>query len=67
MIKPFLTNKGCIEKSDIMLRDGEKMITDEKKIVQLFNDHYINIVDQFCGFKPKKEEFDFGHAIRMGS
>ena len=50
-----------------MLRDGGKMITDEKKLVQLFNDHYINIVEQFCGFKPKKVEFDFGHAIRMGS
>ena len=59
-IKPFLTNKGCLEKSDIMLRDDEKMITDEKKLVQLFNDHYINIVERSCGFKPEKVEFDFG-------
>ena len=43
-IKPFLTSKVCLENSDIMLRDDEKMITDEKKLVQLFNDHYINIV-----------------------
>ena len=40
-MKPFLTNKGCLEK---MLRDDKKMITDEKKLVQPFNDHYINIV-----------------------
>ena len=59
-IKPFLTNKGCLEKSDIMLRDDEKMITDEKKLVQHFNDHYINIVERSCGFKPEKVEFDFG-------
>ena len=59
-IKPFLTNKGCLEKSDIMLRDDEKMITDDKKLVQLFNDHYINIVERSCGFKPEKVEFDFG-------
>ena len=39
-IKPFLTNKGCLKNSDIMLRDDEKMITDEKKLVQLFNDHF---------------------------
>ena len=25
-IKPFRTNKGCLENSDIMLRDDEKMI-----------------------------------------
>ena len=40
-----------------MLGDGEKVITDEKKLVQLFNDHYMNIVERSCGFKPEKVEF----------
>ena len=62
VIKPFLTNKGCLENRDIMLRDDEKMITDEKKLVQLFNDHYINIVERSCGFKPEKVEFDIGSS-----
>ena len=65
-IKPSLKNKGCLEKSIIMLRDDEKMITDEKKLVQLFNDHYISIVEQSCGFKPKKVEFDFGSSNKNG-
>ena len=65
-IKPFLTNKGCLENSDIMLRDGEKMITDEKKLVQLFNDHYINIVGRSCGFKPEKVEFDIESNSKNG-
>ena len=43
-----------------MLRDDEKMITDEIKSVQLFYDHYINIVERSCGFKPEKVELDFG-------
>ena len=43
-----------------MLRDDEKMITDEKKLVQLFNDHYIYIVERSCDFKSEKVEFDFG-------
>ena len=43
-----------------MLRDHQKMITDEKILVQLSNDHYINIVEQSCGFKPEKVDFDFG-------
>ena len=34
------------------------MITDEKKLVQLFNDHYINIVQRSCGFQPEILEFD---------
>ena len=65
-IKTFLTNKGCLEKSDIMLRDDEKMITDEKKLVQLFNDHYINIAERSCGFKSEKVEFDFGSSNKNG-
>ena len=66
VIKPFLTNKGCLEKSDIMLRDDENMITDEKILVQLFNDHYINIVERSCSFKPEKVEFDFGSCNKNG-
>ena len=50
-----------------MLRDDEKMITDEKKLVQLFNDHYINIVERSCGFKPEKVEFDFGSCNKNWS
>ena len=38
------------------------MITDEKKLVQLFNDHFINIVERSCGFKPEKVEFDMGSS-----
>ena len=30
-IKPFLTNKGCLENNGILLRDDEKMNTDELK------------------------------------
>ena len=67
VIKPVLTNKGCLEKSDIKLRNDEKMITVEKKLVQLFNDHYINIVEQSCDFKPEKVEFDFGSCNKNGA
>ena len=31
-IKPFLTNKVCLENSGIMLTDDEKMVSDEKNL-----------------------------------
>ena len=65
-IKPFLANKGCLEKSDSILKNDEKMITYEKKLVQFFNDHYINLVERPCGFKPEKVEFDFGLCNKNG-
>ena len=49
-----------------MLRDDEKIIIDEKQLVQLFNDYYINIVERSCGFKPEKVEFDIGSSNIYG-
>ena len=57
--KPFVTHKGCPKNSNIMSIDDERMITDQKKLVQLFNDHYINIVERSCGLKPEIVQFDF--------
>ena len=35
-----------------MLRNKKKIVTDNKEIVQVLNDHYINIVEKSCGEKP---------------
>ena len=53
-MKPFLTNKGYLANCDIMLRDDNKMITDDKRLAKLFNEHYINIIEQPTGLKPEK-------------
>ena len=62
-MKPFLTNKGCLDNCDIMLRGDNKMITDDKCLAKLFNEYYINIVERSSGSKPEKivchnEDFD---------
>ena len=62
-MKPFLTNKGCLDKCDIMLRGDNKMITDDRCLTKLFNEHYINIVERSSDSKPEKivchnEDFD---------
>ena len=53
-IKPIMTNKGMIANKDITLIDGKNVITDEYEISQIFNKHYINIVEKSCGNKPNK-------------
>ena len=45
LIKPFLTNKGHLNHQDIMIFDGKKIITNETELVEVFNNHYINIVE----------------------
>ena len=62
-MKPLLTNKGCLDNCDIMLRGDNKMIADDKRLAKLFNEHYINIVERSSGPKPGKivchnEDFD---------
>ena len=59
-IKPFLANKVSLENSGIMFRDDEKMISGEKKLVKLWNNHYINIAVRSCGIKPENVEFVIG-------
>ena len=56
-VKPFLTNKGCLENSDIMLINDDEMVTDDKTLAKTFNEHYINIVERSSGLKPEKMEF----------
>ena len=51
-IRPFLVSKGSLNDSEIMLKKEKKIITDTKEIVQVLNDHYINIVERSCGEKP---------------
>ena len=53
-IKPFMTNKGMIDCNNITLIEGKNVITDEYKISQTFNKHYIIIVEKSCGKKPNK-------------
>ena len=53
-IKPFVTNKGFSNKNnDIILKNKKKIINDEKKLANLFNSHYINIVEIGSGIKPE--------------
>ena len=53
IIKPFLTNKGFIDGNEITIVDGDEIISEEKELVKIFNEHYINIVERTCGIKPK--------------
>ena len=43
-----------IASNNITLIEGKNVITDEYKISQTFNKHYINIVEKSCGKKPNK-------------
>ena len=49
LIKPFLTNKRFLENAEIMLGKRDKIVIEEKEI---FNNHYIDIVERSCGTKP---------------
>ena len=51
-VKPFLTSKDFIDSIDITSKLSNKFITEETKLVESFNNHYINIVEQSSGLKP---------------
>ena len=51
-VKPFLTNKGCISNDFISIEKDGELISNEKELVELFNENYINIVENISGAKP---------------
>lgn len=48
----LLTNKGFVDNTDIILKLDKKIITDETKLVESFNDDYANIVQKNFDLKP---------------
>ncbi len=52
LVKPFLSNKGALTSSDISLVKHETIVTDDKELTEIFNDHYVNIVEKPSGKKP---------------
>ena len=51
-------NKGFIGNDDITLHKN-KIITDEKQLVKLFNSYYVNIFERSSGVKPKTFGINF--------
>ena len=54
-VKPFLTNKGFLTNETIAIENKGKIVTDKSKLANLFNSHYINIVEKTSGCPPEIE------------
>ena len=57
-VKAFLTNKGCMSNDFISIRNGDTFIDKESKLVEMFNSHYINIVEKTSGVPPENYVID---------
>ena len=51
-VKPFLTNKGFLTDDNISIKVNDDLVTDKTKLANLFNLHYINIVENTSGVPP---------------
>ena len=41
-----------LEYAEIISTEKGEIATEEKKLVRVFNDYYINIIENSCGTKP---------------
>ena len=46
-LKPFLTNKGFLTNENITVKHKDKIVSDNSKLAHLFNNYYINIVENY--------------------
>ena len=44
-MKPFLSNKGGMAGNNISLVKSNRIVTENKALVEIFNHHYINMVE----------------------
>ena len=51
LVKPFISNKGVLAGTDISLFQDDKIVTDDHDLCEIFNDYYINIVENTFGKK----------------
>ena len=51
-VKPFLTNKGFLTNDNVSIKVNDDLVTDKTKLANLFNLHYINIVENTSGASP---------------
>ena len=52
IVKPFLTKNGCISNDFKGIENEGNLICNEQVLVELFDEHYINIVEKTSGKKP---------------
>ena len=52
-VKPFLNDKGSHGKENYSLIKDGKLVRDEGRVSEIFNDHYINIIRNLMGEKQE--------------
>ena len=52
-VKPFLNDKGSHGNENYSLIEDGKLIKDEGRVSEIFNDHYINIIENLTGEKQE--------------
>ena len=70
VMEPMLTNKGIYDSGTIILKENGALIKEEKKLVELFNEHYINIVESTTGTAPTNlgnpmDPIEDGHTVDL--
>ena len=59
-VKRFLSDKGTHGNENYLLMENGQLVRDEKKISEIFNDHYINITEKKTGSKRQEESHSVG-------
>ena len=60
LVQPFISNKGGPVSSDIPIARNDTIVTDDQELKEIFNDHYVNIIEKSSGKKPSSLASDAG-------
>ena len=53
-VKPFLTDKGTHHNLALILRENDQIMRDDRKVAEVMNKYFVNIVETVSGKKPRE-------------
>ena len=53
-MKPFLTDKGTHHDQALPLRENDQVLRDERRVAEVMNKYFVNIVETVSGKKPRE-------------
>ena len=53
-VKPFFTDKGTHQNQALILRENDQIMRDERKVAEVMNKYFVDIVETVSGKKPRE-------------
>ena len=63
-IKPFMSNKGGLRNSKIILKNGHSIVSDDKEVCELFNEYFSSVASNIGFSDDIPDDYNTDHGFQ---